>query len=97
MPIDGFPDNEMHCFCMDCHQWHEPAEGRIIALEGDNVANADPINAVSALGRVLSGIGNSKQFICYACIQRRRRRRATIITVLGLAIVVAVIWRTTMT
>jgi hypothetical protein len=84
MPISGFPDRERHRFCIKCHQWCEPGEGRETTLT--HPSGFIPFDAM----RDLAGVPPNARFVCDACSRRSRRRWRWMIVVLAAVVIVVV-------
>jgi hypothetical protein len=76
MPVEGFPDRDIHKICLRCHKWHEPAEGVMVwpPITG-------PFTALRSMTARLAEGEGGKRFICHRC---RRIRRITQIVIFSI-------------
>ncbi len=85
MPVTGIPDGQVHRFCLYCHKWHFPEEGKMLLPSGG------PLGDIGNLGRVLTGDESVYKFACFRCLNRRRLVRVVIFAALAVLVVIALV------
>ncbi len=86
MPTTGFPDKEIHRFCVRCKRWHMPDDGIDYVLPRVH-------SGVTAVGHVVAGTRQSIQFMCSRCVRARRRNRTAAVVVLAVLLLAALTLR----
>ncbi|MBN2210001.1 MAG: hypothetical protein JW709_01280 [Sedimentisphaerales bacterium] len=82
MPIEGFPDANIHRICVRCKKWHEPAEGRTIRPDTGSIgAMLSPLTAFVVGLRGLTVGPNKPRFICFRCYKIRMYTRLSLFAI----------------
>jgi hypothetical protein len=85
MPIEGFPDPQIHRICVRCRKWFWPDEGVDYVLPRARPAGVQ-------LAREIAGIQAPVRFMCKGCARARRRVRIVIFgTLLSLILALLVL------
>ena len=85
MPVEGIPDRKLHRYCLHCHRWHYPEEGKPVMPSGG------PLTALHNLGAVLTSDESALKFACFRCLGRRKLVRIALFATLALCVVIVLI------
>jgi len=67
MPVEGFPDRDVHKLCRQCGQWHEVDEGIMIPDNG-----IGPLAGLKNASKRMAGDDEDMKFVCDLCLRANR-------------------------